>query len=128
MVWRSWMSRVRFIMSFKGFTLIEMLVAMFIVAVAGLSIQTSFSKLLDQQQMIKDRNSASLITWNVALTDFFEIKSNDKVIVTSTINNNKKWALERDASPTLLGDVIKKEVKVINKTTGSDGVSLVFYH
>ena len=119
---------MRFTMSFKGFTLIEMLVAMFIVAVAGLSIQTSFSKLLDQQQMIKDRNSASLISWNVALTDFFEIKSNDKEIVTSTIYNNKKWALQRDASPTLLGDVIKKEVKVINKMTGSDGVSLVFYH
>lgn len=78
----------------RGFTLIEILVALVIVAIVGVSAQQRVGQFFDDRQRLLDRQEAHWYAWNLLMQQYQEAKG-------WRANNEAK--LERSGHDSLLG-------------------------
>ncbi|NRP96117.1 hypothetical protein XMG59_002235 [Marinobacterium sp. xm-g-59] len=115
----------------KGFTLIEVLVALVIVALVGLSTQTLLSQLAEQRFNIQQRTIGDALVWNSAVQAFVmsaqENPPQDLYQRKRLNSQDQSWDLSYKIEATLLGDLERVEVMVKDKSGEQIARQLVFF-
>ena len=126
-------SRALFCRKLSGFTLVEVLLALLIVAVVGVSSQTVLSQLADQRFMLEQRATADRVVWNEAIQAFSTSLQAKRDGLTHELADRsveqftQNWRVSYQVEPTLLGTLERVEVSVVNREGDSGVRQLVFY-
>lgn len=118
-----------------GFTLIEALVALLVVAVAYAGVITALSRFADQRWMIEKRNFAHRLAWNQLVDSYLrnmgaiqsgKTKSDDKGSIEFHSTN---WQWQRNDQRTAEGSLTRYQVDVSidNEKQGRPVWSLVIF-
>lgn len=97
----------------SGFTLIEILVALAVVAIAMAAVQRSFAQVIDTTLNLSDRNIALWVAQN-KLTQY-QLEEHWPSVGTredTTEMANKIWSLQEKVSATQIPDVRRVEIDV----------------
>ena len=109
----------------KGFTLIEVLIALFIVSVSAFSLQSSFSQLFDQSQARSEKVMTRHFLWNVALGDYYGLGLQKEDATQSFAGVSP--IIRRSQQPTLVGGLVCREVQVTLNNSSNKASSLFYY-
>lgn len=111
----------------RGFTLVEVLVALVIVAYVGISAQQRLGQFLDERAAMQSRHEAHWVAWN-------ELMRSYQQSVWGNINGEEKlssrgdtrflghtWFYQRDQQSTLNGELIREQVQVQSRPFAATG-------
>lgn len=96
-----------------GFTLIEILIALAIVAIAMAAVQRSFAQVIDTTLTLRDRNIALWIAQNKLVQ--YQLEEHWPATGTrsdTTVMANKEWSLQEKVSATQIPNVRRVELDI----------------
>lgn len=101
----------------QGFTLVEVLVALVMIALVGVSVQQRLGQFLDQRALLQDRQEAHWVAWNQSMAAYRELfwgessqqpHRSDRAIRLL----GRDWYALRESQSTLVGSLFRLQLSV----------------
>ncbi len=107
-----------------GFTLVETLVALMVVAVAYAGVSTAVSQFLDQRVLVMERHAAHRVAWNRMMEQYLMARDRhlaergfgDNEGETSFMGRSWRWRLTAENASGQ--DLVRYQVEVYNQQSG----------